>query len=199
MFGAEERYDIIRYMGNPLELSSFSKAEVEDSIAAKNEVKPESVEQRKENIIERACRGRLNLLKDVFTSRTADIVGNLIPGVDVAKLNIEAVVGRTTSGEELSLKQRFTYTAIAGGITLAYALEFAGMRTEAITMRGLTATMASIEFGPEFLRLVIEKTRDKYPKLTHILEKISDIIAKNGGLAERINTKLKKSFSWQPS
>lgn len=189
---------IVCIMGNQFEAFSLSRGGREDATTGSHGVEKESWEGKKE-IIENARRSRSQLLKEIFTSRTADMVGNLIPGVDVVKLNIEAVVGKTISGEELSAKQRFTYTVIAGGITLAYALEFAGMRNEAITVRGLTATMAGIEFGPAFLKLAAEKAQDKYPKIAHILGKISKIVVKKEGLAERINAKLKKSFSWQPA
>ncbi|KKW20816.1 MAG: hypothetical protein UY61_C0022G0013 [Candidatus Adlerbacteria bacterium GW2011_GWC1_50_9] len=77
-------------------------------------------------VMERHKRGRLELLRDFITSRTVDVAMNFMPGIDVPKLAIEGMLGKTLSNEKLTLRKRFDYMLISGGIALSYVLAVFG-------------------------------------------------------------------------
>lgn len=140
------------------------------------ELLPEAAE-RKERIMGAFSERRRQLLKDVFTSRSADLIGNFIPGIDIPKMVTEAIVGKTISGEKLSRRKKFDLIAISGGISVAYALECVGMPIEALTVRSVAAALSKIEFGPEFLEEIAEKTKAKYPKTSELLGKTEEFLS----------------------
>ncbi|MBI3305093.1 hypothetical protein HYZ80_02105 [Candidatus Parcubacteria bacterium] len=136
------------------------------------------VEQRaetREQIIEHARAGRRNLLKEIFTSRTADLIGNFLPGIDVPKMIGEALRGETVSGEKLSSRHRFDHFAIAGATSLAYALEFAGLPAEAIAARAAAAVLSKVEYGPEFLAETARLAAERFPKTAHLLDRTATV------------------------
>lgn len=190
-------------MRNPWEqITPSSEAEGQEEIPPETfEVEaPETILEQRQEIVEAAQEKRRHLLKDIFTSRTADIAGNFIPGVDIPKMTIEAAIGKTVSGEKLSARQRFDYMAMAGGITLAYALEFAGMMGEAMTARSAIAVMSKMEFGPELLKEAGGRARSKFPKAANLLEKTGEFLAEKRDVAmKRFGEELRKGFlSLQP-
>ncbi len=143
----------------------------------------ESAHTRRE-ILEKAGEGRRKLfenisasrIKEIARSRTADIAGNLIPGIDIPKLFAEAWRGKTSSGEELSRRQRFAYTAVAGGISMAYALELSGLTGGALTARAAAGAIAKIELGPETLKEIAERSKKRFPKQAALLEKTANFL-----------------------
>lgn len=156
-----------------------------------------SVEQRTETrdqIVEQAGERRRNLLKDVFTSRTADLIGNFIPGVDVPKMLGEAIAGKTVSGEGLSSRKRFDHVAIAGGIALAYGLGLAGMPAEASVARTAASLLAKIEFGPEFLAEAAHMAADRFPNAAHLLDRTATFVGHQRDLLTAIGTELRAAF-----
>ena len=116
---------MLRLMRNPFEQPHVETPS--DPELATPEPTAEQRAETRDQVIEHASEGRRNILKDIFTSRTADLIGNFIPGVDVPKMIGEAIAGKTVSGEGLSNRKRFDHVAIAGGIALAYGLGFAGI------------------------------------------------------------------------
>jgi hypothetical protein len=61
-------------------------------------------------------RKRAERLKEILFSRTADIAGNYIPGIDVVKMTIEGAVGRTLSKRELSPVERTLFILSSAAI-----------------------------------------------------------------------------------
>src|SRR3989344_838965 len=147
-----------------------------------------------ERVMEDARGQRAEFFKKVITSRTADIAGNLVPGLDIAKMTTEAAFGKTSSGEKLGARQRMSYAAIAGGIGLAYALELSGMSAGAVTARSAAAALAGMEFSPEILKGVAEKAKEKYPKAAHILERVSDFAADKREIFTKIGRGVKETL-----
>ncbi len=139
----------------------------------------ESVAQGTESILvpeyqetmERHKKGRLGLLKDMVTSRTIDIAANFVPGIDAPKLAIEGMLGKTLSNEKLTSRQRFDHMLIGGGIALSYALAAFGTPEAALAARSASSFIAKIEFGPEMMQEIAQKTKDKFPKPAAFLEK----------------------------
>lgn len=155
------------------------------------------VEQRAETrdqIIEQAGKRRQNLLKDVFTSRAADLIGNFIPGVDVPKMIGEAIAGKTVSGEGLSNRKRFDHVAIAGGIALAYGLGLAGMPAEASVARTAASILAKIEFGPEFLSEAAHMAADRFPDAAHLLGRTATFVEHKRDLLTAIAVHMRAAF-----
>ena len=132
------------------------------------------MQENKAEVMERFGEGRRKIISDIFKSRTADLIGNWIPGVDAPKMLVEAARGKTSSGEILSGHKRFAQAAIGGGVASAYALELAGFLPEAMTVRGLAAAISKVEFGPEILKEAAERAKNKFPRIAHMLEKTAD-------------------------
>ena len=103
---------------------------------------------------------RRGLLREFLTDRAmpllrseaADTALNYVPGVDVIKLSIEAALAKTSSGKDLTGRDRLAYAAIAGSTLLSYALLSAGLRHEAVAARGSASAISTIKFGPGMLR-----------------------------------------------
>ncbi|KKU50726.1 MAG: hypothetical protein UX72_C0034G0005 [Parcubacteria group bacterium GW2011_GWA2_47_10] len=133
--------------------------------------------RERETIMENAVEDRGNLAARIFKSRVADLAGNFIPGIDIPKMAFEASIGKTSSSERLSKRQRTAYAIISGGTALAYTLQLLGMTAEAVTLRTAVAGLAQVEFGPEFLREAGEKARGKFPRVAPILEKTANYAA----------------------
>jgi len=127
---------------------------------------PEHIE-----VMERYERGRLKLLRDFITSRTVDVALNFVPGIDVPKLAIEGMLGKTLSNEKLTLRKRFDYMLISGGIALSYVLAVFGTPDAALAARGAAGIVANVEFGPEVMRDIAHRTKEKFPKASRFLEK----------------------------
>ena len=157
---------------------------------------PNAEQQAKtrEQAIERAREVRRNLLKDIFTSRTADLIGNFVPGVDVPKMIGEAIAGKTVSGEGLSNRKRFDHVAIAGGIALAYGLGFAGMPAEASIARTAASILAKIEFGPEFLSEAAHLAADRFPNAAHLLDRTATFVGQKRDLLTTIGLEIHAAF-----
>ena len=75
--------------------------------------------ENKAEIMERFREGRLKIVSDVFKSRTADLIGNWIPGVDAPKMLAEAARGKTSSGETLAGRKRLAHAVIGGRVASA--------------------------------------------------------------------------------
>ncbi|MBI2624174.1 hypothetical protein HYW67_01615 [Candidatus Parcubacteria bacterium] len=155
---------------------------------------PEQRAETAEQIIEQASSGRRALLKDIFTSRAADLIGNFLPGVDVPKMIGEAIAGKTVSGEGLSRRKRLDHMAIAGGITLAYALGLAGLPAEASVARTAASILAKIELGPEFLAETAHMAASRFPKTSHLLERTASFVGHKRDLLTAIGTEVRAAF-----
>ncbi len=127
--------------------------------------------------MERHKRGRLELLKDIITSQTVDIALNFVPVIDAPKLAIEGMLGRTLSNETLTSRKRFDHMLISGGIALAYVLAAFGSPDAALAARGVAGIIAKVEFGPEMMRDIAHKTKEKFPKAAAFLDKTGSYFA----------------------
>lgn len=142
--------------------------------------------ERREAVMEKAREGRIHLLgdisrsriKEMLTSKKADMTGDMVPVIDGFKMAIEAGVGKTSSGESLTGRRRVNHAIIAAGVTLAYALPLAGLYTEAASVRAAVWAVAGTEYGPEGLRAAAEKAREKFPKISHMMERTADFAEK---------------------
>gem|GEM_PF-5878580 len=111
-------------------------------------------------VLENARGERRKLLSGILESRAAkflkspaaDTALNYIPGVDIVKLSIEAALAKTSSGTNLSNRDRLVYAAIAGSTLLSYGLLLAGLKHEAIVARGSASSISAVKFGPGILR-----------------------------------------------
>jgi hypothetical protein len=146
----------------------------------------------KEKIFEGSRAERAKLLSKVFSRRTADVAGNLIPGIDVAKFTSEAIYGKTVAGKELSGRERINYAVIAGSIALAYALHFSGKNNEAITARAFASSVASIQMGPELLQAMALKAQERFPGVASLLQKSGEFLKDKGDLFEKAATGIKE-------
>ncbi|OGZ96467.1 MAG: hypothetical protein A2847_00260 [Candidatus Sungbacteria bacterium RIFCSPHIGHO2_01_FULL_50_25] len=127
--------------------------------------------------MERHKRRRLELLRDFITSRTVDVTLNFVPGIDVPKLAIEGMLGKTLSDEKLTSRRRFDYMLISGGIALSYALAVCVTPDTALAARGAVGVIANVEFGPEMMKDIASKTKEKFPKASAFLEKTASYFA----------------------
>jgi hypothetical protein len=131
---------------------------------------PERAERMGE-IMESSRADRASLLGKIFNRQTADVAGNLIPGVDAIKLAAEAAVGKTFAGKELSGREQVDYAMIAGVLTVAYTLYFSGMHRESVKVRSLATAIATVELGPDIVRQVAAAAQGNFPRIASFLEK----------------------------
>lgn len=114
---------------------------------------------------------RAGLLGQIFNRRSADIAGNLIPGIDAIKIGAEAAVGKTFGGKELSGREQIDYAMIAGVLAVAYTLYLSGMHRESMKVRSAATMIASLELGPEIVRQAAEMAQEKFPRIASFLDK----------------------------
>lgn len=129
---------------------------------------------------------RPGMMGKIFTRKTADIVGNLLPGIDVPKLLTEAAYGTTFAGKDLSAQERMSYAVIAGLVATAYALYFLGMPHEAKVARVTGATFSSIKFGPNILRETVALAKEKIPAMSPFIERSASFIEEKGAIVEEM-------------
>lgn len=82
----------------------------------------QKIERRpqKHEIIEKAEKKRIDFLENILQSRLVDVVGNLIPGIDIAKMTNEIIEGKTSSGVKLKAIDRVAYLLMVTGIAVFY-------------------------------------------------------------------------------
>ena len=119
------------------------------------------IESRESNaeVFEESRAARRGLLKEILQSKIADYGLNFVPGFDIVKLSIEAALAKTSSGSELSPRQRLNYVAIAGATLLSYSLLASGMPNEAALSRGSATLISAVEFGPKLYAQGIAKAK----------------------------------------
>lgn len=136
--------------------------------------------------IEAVREERVGMIGKIFTRKTADVVGNLLPGIDVPKLLTEAAYGTTLAGKDLSMRERMDYAVIAGLVTTAYILYFSGMPHEAKIARVTGATFSSIKFGPNILRETLALAKEKIPAMSPFIERSSSFIEDKKAIVEEM-------------
>jgi len=129
---------------------------------------------------------RADLLKRVINRKTAEAALLLTPGVDVVALAAFAARGETLAGKELDGRERLNYAAIAGFLGMFYVLGLSGMQKEAMAARGVAATLATIEFGPDLFEKTAELAQERMPSAVSFLEKTGDFIKDKQSLIEDV-------------
>jgi hypothetical protein len=147
------------------------------SIKLKKEDKPEDKEQReKTEVIERFQGERASLLKEIIFSKTADNAANYIPGIDVVKMTIEGVLGKTLSKKDLSHTERILYILSSAAIAGFYI-------TGDFRFRVGASAAFDVVMLPKIYKDVADKVKEKSPKLGAILQSGEAFITRNTGKA----------------
>ena len=161
------------------------KEPISEDPSPKNE-KEDFVFERHQEIMERAKFERVEYVKDILLSRTADFAANFIPGVGAAKMMIEAAIGKTSSSTKLTRRERIDYAIIAGGTAVAYILFASGMPQEGGMTQGAVGVFGKIEFGPMVVKEAAGFAREKFPKIAPVLDAVWDFMGKKKETAKRI-------------
>ena len=153
-----------------MEKIKFFRKEEKDREKGEGEVSLESLERREK--IGEWQRKRAERLKEILFSRTADIAGNYIPGIDVVKMTIEGAVGRTLSKRELSPVERIL-SILSSAAILGFYL------TGDLRLRASASVMFDALMAPRIFEEIVSKIAVVAPGFAAILEKVPVFFAKN--------------------
>lgn len=148
-------------------MNFFRKKEKENQSGQEGEMNLE----RKEKIGEWQKK-RAEKLKEILFSRTADVAGNYIPGLDVLKMTIEAVLGKTLSKRELSATERVLFVLSSAAILGFYL-------SGDLRLRAGASAMFDALMAPQIFKDIISKIAVVTPGFAAILEKAPAFLAQN--------------------
>lgn len=140
------------------------------------EDRPQAEKSEKTEVIEKFQEARADILTRIIFSKTADNAANYIPGVDVVKMTIEGVLGKTLSAKKLSHTERLLYILSSAAIAGFYL-------TGDMRLRLGASAAFDVVMLPKIYHDVTDKTKERFPRLGAIIEQGEAIILKKADKA----------------
>ena len=163
----QEVQEVSREINFMEKMEFFRKKEERKPPEPEGEVNPEKKEKIREWQGKRAEK-----LKEILFSRTADVAGNYVPGIDVVKMTIEDVLGKTLSKREISATER-TLFILSSAAILGFYL------TGDLRLRAGASAMFDALMVPQIFKDIISKIAPITPGFAAILEKAPAFLAQN--------------------